>query len=77
MPKLTPVSYKILVKIFESLGYVKARQKGSHISMVKSGSPRPIIVPAHAEVSIGVIQSCLRTAGIDRDEYFNLLDKYS
>ena len=77
MPKLTPVNYKILVKIFESLGYVKARKKGSHIAMVKSGSPRPVIIPKHSGVSIGVIQSCLRTANIDRDEYFNLLGKCS
>ena len=75
MPKLTPIDYRILVKVFIKSGYVQVRQKGSHICMVKHGSPRPIIIPAHKEVSVGVIQSNLRTAGIDRDTYFDLLSR--
>ena len=54
-------------------GLAFVRQDGSHRIYFKEGMLRPVIVPAHKEVSVGVIQSCLRTAGISRDEYFRLL----
>ena len=59
------------------MGYIRVRQRGSHIAMVKEKSPRPLIIPAHKEVSIGVINSCLRTANISRDKYFELLKQFS
>lgn len=75
MPKLGPVSWKVLIKVFEAAGYVRARQEGSHIVMVKPGAIRPLVIPAHPEVSVGVIQSCLRSAKLSREEYFTLLEK--
>jgi predicted RNA binding protein YcfA (HicA-like mRNA interferase family) len=74
MPKITPVSWNKLVKVFESIGFARVRQKGSHIVMVRPGCPRPLIIPAHKEVSIGVIQSCLRTADMSREDYLLKLE---
>lgn len=75
VPRLTPVDCRLLVKFFESRGYQRERQKGSHLSLVKPGIARPIIVPMHDEVSVSVIMSNLRTAGIGRDEFLAWLGK--
>jgi predicted RNA binding protein YcfA (HicA-like mRNA interferase family) len=75
VPRLTPVNCRELVRFFEAHGYKVDRQKGSHLSMVKAGSPRPIVVPMHDEVSVGVVQSCLRTAGLSRDALLDWLSK--
>ncbi len=77
-PKLPPVKASVLVKIFKSQGFVVARQKGSHISMSKQGCLRPIIIPDHGkkEVNPGVYQNNMRTAGMSRDKFFELYDKY-
>lgn len=77
MPHLTPVKYKILIKYFESHGFEVKRQKGSHIAMSKPGCIRPLIIPAHnTEVSTGVLMSCLRTAGIDRDDFIKDINNF-
>jgi predicted RNA binding protein YcfA (HicA-like mRNA interferase family) len=75
VPRLTPVSCQQLVRFFESRGYRKDRQRGSHLAMVKPGTARPVVIPMHSEVSTGVILSNLRTAGVSRDEFLAWLGK--
>ena len=75
VPRLTPVSSRDLVRFFESHGYTAERQKGSHLSLVKARSPRPIVIPMHSEVSVNVIMACLRTANIGRDTLLEWLGK--
>lgn len=74
MPRITPVHWTVLEKVFLAAGYQFARQEGSHRSYVKPGIPRPIVMPAYAEVPVAIIRNNLRTAGISRDEYFRLLE---
>jgi predicted RNA binding protein YcfA (HicA-like mRNA interferase family) len=52
-----------------------AGQKGSHIKLEKPGVARPLIVPRYKEVGIDIISGLIRTAGIDRQAFLNLLDK--
>ena len=75
MPRLTPVDWKTLVKVFEAAGFTNDRTRGSHIVMVKEGIARPVIIPMYDEVGRDIIISNLRTAGISRKEYFKLLNK--
>jgi predicted RNA binding protein YcfA (HicA-like mRNA interferase family) len=75
VPRLTPVNCRELVRFFEAHGYTAARQKGSHLSLVKRGAPRPIVIPMHDEVSVTVVLSCLRTAGLGRDALLDWLGK--
>jgi predicted RNA binding protein YcfA (HicA-like mRNA interferase family) len=75
VPRLTSVESRALVRFFEAHGYRRDRQKGSHVSMVKPGAARPIVIPMHDEVSIGVVMSCLRTAGLSRDDLLTWLGK--
>lgn len=76
MPKIGPVSWKVFVKILEADGWRQVRQQGSHVVLTKEGCPRPLVVPAHNPLTIGVIHSNLRTAQIDRDRYFALLEEH-
>jgi predicted RNA binding protein YcfA (HicA-like mRNA interferase family) len=73
MPPLRPVPYKLLVSLFERDGYVLDRQRGDHLIYVKAGLARPLVIPAYSEVPVFIIKNLLRTAGMSRDRYFELL----
>ena len=73
MPKITPVHWRKLEKVFLAAGFRFARQQGSHRSYVKAGIARPVVIPTYDEVSVSIIRTNLKTAGISRDEYFRLL----
>jgi len=75
VPKITPVSWKKLERVFLAAGFRFARQEGSHRSYVKSGLARPIVIPTYEEVPVSIIRNNLKTAGISRDEYFLLLSQ--
>lgn len=75
MPRITPVPWKTLEKVFLAVGFHFARQEGSHRSYVKEGISRPVVIPAYDEVPITIIKNNLKTAGISRADYFQLLDK--
>lgn len=74
MPRLTPTSWQTQVKIFEADGFVFDRQKGSHLVYVKDGVLRPVIIPRYTEVGVAIIKSNMRTAGMSRIRYFELLN---
>jgi predicted RNA binding protein YcfA (HicA-like mRNA interferase family) len=46
-----------------------ARQKGSHIIMVKPGQMATLSVPDHREVAKGTLRSLIRAAGLTIDEF--------
>ena len=73
MPRITPVHWRILERVFLSKGFRFDRQRGSHRSYVKEGIARPVVIPMYDEVPVPVIMNNLKTAGISREEYFQLL----
>ena len=73
MPRLSPVSWRVLVRVFERDGYEVDRMSGSHIVMAKPGITRPLVIPRHREVKVPIIRNNLRTAGMSLDRYFELL----
>ena len=73
MPKLSPVSYKDLVRIFEADGFRCVRTEGDHMVFTKAGVLRPIVIPKYSSVPVFIIKNNLRTAGISRDRFFELL----
>ena len=75
MPRLTPVDWRTLERVFMAAGFRFARQEGSHRSYVREGVARPIVIPTYSEVPVFIIRNNLRTAGLSRDEYFRLLDQ--
>ena len=73
--KLPVVSWKQLVRFFESHGFERKRQKGSHISLKKPGVRRPLVIPAHKEVSVAIVLDALKTAGISRKDFILAMQK--
>ena len=75
MPRITPVHWRDLEKVFLACGFRFARQEGSHRSYVREGNPRPIVIPTYVDVPVSIIRNNLNTAGISREEYFRLLEQ--
>ncbi|MDH4188082.1 MAG: type II toxin-antitoxin system HicA family toxin [Nitrospira sp.] len=59
----------------EKAGFKCVRTEGDHFVYVKPGVARPVVIPDWDEVPVFIIKNNLRTAGISRDEYFELLSK--
>ena len=51
------------------------RTEGDHSVYVKPGVARLVVIPDWDEVPVFIIKKNSRTAGISRDEYFELLSK--
>ena len=73
MSKLSPISYKQLVKVFEADGFRCVRIEGDHMVFTKPGIIRPVVIPKYAAVPVFIIKNNLRTAGMSRGRYFELL----
>lgn len=73
MSRITPTDWRTLVRVFEAAGFSTDRIAGSHVIMSKPGVARPVVIPKYAEVGRDIIQSNMRTAGMSRDRYFQLL----
>jgi predicted RNA binding protein YcfA (HicA-like mRNA interferase family) len=58
-----------VVRTFERLGWIVARQKGSHIIMVKDGELASLSVPDHRPVAKGTLRKLIRLAGLTVDEF--------
>ncbi|MBI2487802.1 MAG: type II toxin-antitoxin system HicA family toxin [Deltaproteobacteria bacterium] len=75
MPKITPISYKKIIRVFELEGFEFSRQKGDHLIYIKIGILRPLVIPMYDEVPVFVIKNLLRTAKMSRERYFDLLSR--
>ncbi len=75
MPKLPVVSGDAAVKAFRRLGYLKVRQRGSHIRLHHPSDPsrRPLTVPRHKELGHGLLRKLLRDATLTPNQFFELL----
>jgi predicted RNA binding protein YcfA (HicA-like mRNA interferase family) len=58
-----------VARVFASLGWSVARQKGSHIIMTKEGETATLSIPDHKEVSKGTLRSLIRAANLTVDEF--------
>lgn len=75
MGKLPVLSGREVIKILKKIGFEPARQKGSHIVLVKMipGSKRAVVVPNHKEIDPGTLLEIIRQAGLKRDEFEKLM----
>ena len=75
MPKLKPIHYERLIRLFEHEGFRIARRRGDHVMMTKEGVKRPLVIKSSPrEVPVTHIKTNLNSAGISRERYFELLD---
>jgi len=75
MPKIQPLPWQKLARVFELDGWTPERTRGDHIAYVKPGCPRPVIIPKWKEVAVFIIKNNLKTAEMSRERYFELLAK--
>ena len=54
MPKIIPIHWRRLEKVFLSVGFRFAREEGSHRSYTKPGVARPIVIPTYDEVPVSI-----------------------
>jgi predicted RNA binding protein YcfA (HicA-like mRNA interferase family) len=73
MPQLPVLSGRRTARAFEKLGWQIARQRGSHVIMVKEGEMATLSVPDYKEVAKGTLRSLIRAAGITVDEFVRQL----
>jgi predicted RNA binding protein YcfA (HicA-like mRNA interferase family) len=67
------VSGRKVVRAFGHLGWQVARQRGSHIIMVKEGEIATLSIPDHREVAKGTLRGLIRSAGITVEEFIRAL----
>ncbi|MFA5206874.1 MAG: type II toxin-antitoxin system HicA family toxin [Lentisphaeria bacterium] len=67
MPELPRLSGREAIQVFESLGFVCVRQRGSHV-VLRRGKVG-CVVPMHKSLAIGTLRSAIRQAEITPDEF--------
>ena len=73
MPALPVISGREARRAFEKLGWEFARQRGSHMILVKAGHPATLSMPDHREVARGTLRSLIRAAGLTVEEFSSVL----
>jgi len=74
MPSLPRLSGRKVVQVFTRFGWQIARQRGSHIIMVKEGHNATLSVPDHSEVAKGTLRSLIRNADLTVSEFLAALN---
>ncbi len=69
MPPVPVLRPRQVVRAFERLGWQVARQRGSHIIMVREGSVATLSIPDHAEVARGTLRDLIRRADLTIEEF--------
>jgi len=67
MPSLPVVSGAEVVRALKYLGFVVARQRGSHIVMRKGS--QGCVVPDHREIKTGTLGGLLKQAGVSVEDF--------
>ena len=75
MPKIAPIPWSRLAKIFELDGWRFSRMRGDHCIYVKPGYMRPVVIPRDPLIAVFIIQNNMRTARMPRERYFELLTR--
>lgn len=70
VPLLRPAE---VIRAFEQLGWRIARQRGSHIILVKEGHSATLSVPNHSEVARGTLRSLVAHAGLTIEQFLAVL----
>ena len=63
------------VRVFQAHGWQVARQRGSHIILVKVGSTATLSIPDHKEVARGTLRGLIRAADMLVDDFNAIADR--
>jgi predicted RNA binding protein YcfA (HicA-like mRNA interferase family) len=73
LSKLPLLSWREVVKALARAGFQVARQKGSHLILVKDDAAVP--VPKHEEIKRGLLLEIIAEAGLTREEFLQLVER--
>jgi len=75
MQKLPRLSGKEVIKALSKTGFLVARQKGSHVVMVKESEKgkTALVVPNHKEIDKGTLLEIIRQAKLTKEEFLKLV----
>lgn len=68
------ISGRMAVRAFGRAGWIVARQRGSHIILIKPGVPVNLSIPDHKELDRGLLRAQIRKAGLTIEEFVRLLE---
>jgi len=71
--KLPVISGADCIKALGKIGFVVYRQRGSHITVVRTDPPAQTTIPNHKELDRGTLRAIIRQAGLTVDEFIALL----
>jgi len=74
MAALPVLSGREAVRTFEELGWTVARQRGSHVILIRKGHVATLSVPDHRELARGTLRALIRRAGLTVDEFLGARD---
>ncbi len=70
MVELKCVSGKAVICALERLGFVKVRQRGSHVVLKKLPEAEVgCVVPLHHELAVGTLRGILKQAGVSPQDF--------
>jgi len=70
MPKLPRLSGRECIGVLKQMGFVVARQKGSHV-ILRCGE-RGCVVPMHREIRTGTLVGLLRQGKTDPQDFIDI-----
>ena len=73
MAALPSVSGEQVVRAFQKAGWIKDRQHGSHVILIKPGNPASLSIPQHRELAPGTLRSLIRASGMSVAQFAELL----
>lgn len=73
--KLPILSGHDVIKILSKQGFTVARQKGSHIILVKESKEgkKGVVVPNHKEIDKGTLLEIIRQSGMMKEDFIKLI----
>jgi predicted RNA binding protein YcfA (HicA-like mRNA interferase family) len=71
LSKLPLLSWREVVKALTNAGFQVARQKGSHLILIRNEHIVP--VPKHKEIKRGLLMEIISEAGLTKEEFLGLL----
>lgn len=74
MPKIPIISGREVIKKLQKFGYQITRTKGSHVRLrhFSKSDFKPITVPLHKEIKIGLLSQIIKDAGLSVEEFIEL-----
>jgi predicted RNA binding protein YcfA (HicA-like mRNA interferase family) len=73
MPEWPHLSGSEVVGALERLGFVRQRQRGSHVVMRRGANG--CVVPMHREIKLGTLAGLVRQAGLTPEDFLAALKR--